>query len=103
MAIHKYLRLRLTNAVDIQSSFSAIDRQPISAIEEALGDSVRINRENVRSVFLYPVYGEDDTNRATDLAMRAWISQFLATFKDGMMLFENAKRIDTKKLEVPAS
>jgi len=98
MAIHKYLHLCVVNAIDIQSSFSVIDRKPISAIEEALGDSVKINRENVGSVFLYPVYGEDDTNRSTDLAMRAWISQFLATFKDGMMLFEKAKRIDTKKL-----
>lgn len=103
MAIHKYLHLSVMNAIDIQSSFSVIDRKPISAIEEALGDSVKINRKNVRSVFLYPVYSEDDANRLSDLAMRAWISQFLATFKDGMMLFENAKRIDTKKLKDPVS
>jgi len=67
MAIHRYLYLCVVNAIDIQSGFPDIDRQPISAIEKALSASVKINRENIRS--LNHVYDEADKNRTPDLAM----------------------------------
>jgi hypothetical protein len=97
MSLHKDLGIRVSNAIDIQSSFSAIDRKPVSAIEAALGESVKIKQENVRNLFIHPVY--DGTRHSQhDLFMRAWISQFLASFGNGIMLFEKAKRIDTRKL-----
>lgn len=97
MSLLKDLGLRISNAIDIQSSFSAIDRKPTSAIEVALGESVKIKQDNVRNLFMHPVY---DGNRCSknDLFMRAWISQFLASFGNGMMLFEKAKKINTRTL-----
>jgi len=97
MSLLKNLGIRVSNAIDIQSNFSAIDRKPVSAIEAALGESIKIKQENVRGLFTHPVY-DGSRHSQNDLFMRAWISQFLASFGNGIMLFEKAKRIDTRKL-----
>jgi hypothetical protein len=97
MSLLKNLGIRVSNAIDIQSNFSAIDRKPVSAIETALGESVKIKQENVRGLFTHPVY-DGSRHSKNDLFMRAWISQFLASFGNGITLFEKAKRIDTRKL-----
>ncbi|KAF8969176.1 hypothetical protein BDZ97DRAFT_269461 [Flammula alnicola] len=104
MSLYADLGMRITQAVDIQSAFSAVDRKPISAITAALGDpatsGVKIMADNVRDLFMHPVYNPDDSlrNRATDLAMRAWLSQFLPGYENGETTFEKVARIDTKKL-----
>lgn len=72
--------LRVTNGVDIQSGFSAIDRKPLSAIKDALGDFMRVHDVNVRSVFMNPVYLEDDRYRDRDLAQVANSSSVSASF-----------------------
>lgn len=91
--------IRITNAVDIQSAFSAVDRKPLTGIKAALGDSVKISASNVTNVFLNPIYDVEDRNRTTDLAQRAWVSQFLVRFGNGAETFDKVPRIDTKKLD----
>ncbi|KAF8150796.1 P-loop containing nucleoside triphosphate hydrolase protein [Crassisporium funariophilum] len=99
MSLHCDLAVRITNAVDIQSAFSAIDRKPLTAIMDALGDTVKVSPENVKHVFSNPIYDKEDRNRATDLAQRAWVSQFLVGYQNGAEIFEKVPRIDTKKLD----
>jgi hypothetical protein len=90
--------LRVTHGVDIQSGVSAVDRKPLTAILEIVGDTAPINKENVVTVFLNPVYDNNDRNRATDLGMRAWVSQFLAGYQNGAETLAKVQRIDTFKL-----
>jgi hypothetical protein len=91
--------LRITNAVDIQSAFSAVDRKPLTGIKIALGTSVKIIEKNIISVFSNPIYDFDDRHRTTDLAQRAWVSQYLVRSGNGAEMFEKVPRIDTKKLD----
>ncbi|KAF7316738.1 AAA-12 domain-containing protein [Mycena chlorophos] len=93
--------LRITNAVDIQSAFSAVDRKPISSIKEAVGDTIRVFDSNVETAFRNPFYDENDPHCRTDLANRAWISQYLATLDNGESTFGKVKKIDTLKLPAP--
>lgn len=103
MSLYCDLELRITNAVDIQSAFSAVDRKPLTGIKAALGDSVRIIEGNVTDVFLNPIYNIEDKNRITDLAQRAWVSQFLVGCGNGAAMFDKVKRIDTRKLDSTVS
>lgn len=98
MSLHKNLGIRVYNGIDIQSTFSAVDRKPISAIESALGDSLKIHQDNARNLFTQNIIYKGDAQSKIDLAMRAWISQFLASFGNGIMLFEKARRINTRDL-----
>jgi hypothetical protein len=66
--------LRTTNAVDIQSAFSAVDRKPLTGIKTALGTSVKISENNIINVFSNPIYDFEDKCCITDLAQRAWVS-----------------------------
>ena len=91
--------LRITNAVDIQSAFSAVDRKPLTGIETALGTTVKISKENVTNVFFNPIYDIEDRNRTTDLAQRAWVSQYLVRSGNGAEMFDKVARIDTQKLD----
>ena len=100
MSLYCDLRgLRITNAVDIQSAFSAVDRKPLTAIKTALGTSIKISEENITNVFFNPIYDFEDRNRTTDLAQRAWVSQYLVRSGNGAEMFEKVPRIDTKKLD----
>lgn len=93
--------LRITNAVDIQSAFSAVDRKPLTGIKTALGTtgSIKIKEENVTNVFFNPIYDLEDRNHTTDLAQRAWVSQYLVRSGNGAEMFDKVPRIDTKKLD----
>ena len=91
--------VRITNAVDIQSAFSAVDRKPLTGIKTALGTSTKIKDDNVKGVFFNPIYDLDDKNHTTDLAQRAWVSQYLVRSGNGAETFEKVPRIDTKKLD----
>lgn len=93
--------LRIANAVDIQSAFSAVDRKALTAIKTALGTTgtIKISEVNVTHVFSNPIYDFDDKNRVTDLAQRAWVSQYLVRSGNGAEMFEKVPRIDTKKLD----
>ena len=93
--------LRITNAVDIQCAFSAIDRKALTAIKNALGTTgtIKISEINVTNVFFNPIYDFEDKNRITDLAQRAWVSQYLVRSGNGAEMFEKVPRIDTKKLD----
>ncbi|KAF9456617.1 hypothetical protein BDZ94DRAFT_335007 [Collybia nuda] len=97
MSLYCDTKLRVTNAVDIQSGISAVDRKPITAIVEVVGSSVPVMKENIKTVFRNPVYDQEDRNRATDLAMRAWVSQFLAGYENGAETFAKVPKVDTKK------
>lgn len=98
MSLYCDVKLRITNAVDIQSGISAVDRKPITAIMEVIGTSVQVMKDNIKTVFRNPIYDQEDRNRATDLAMRAWVSQFLAGYGNGAETFAKVPKIDTKKL-----
>jgi hypothetical protein len=98
MSLYCDTKLRVTNAVDIQSGMSAVDRKPITAIIEVIGSTVPIMKENITAVFRNPIYDQEDRNRATDLAMRAWVSQFLAGYGNGGETFAKVPKIDTAKL-----
>ena len=96
--------LRITNAVDIQSAFSAVDRKPLTGIKAALGTTVKIIKENVTNVFFNPIYDKlEDRNCTLDLAQRAWVSQYLVRSGNGAEMFEKVTRIDTKKLDTIVS
>ncbi|KAG6862497.1 hypothetical protein C0995_000044 [Termitomyces sp. Mi166 len=98
LSIYADANLRVTNAVDIQSGLSAVDRKPLTAIKEILGTSVTIKEQNVITVFYHPTYDPEDRKSATDLAQRAWISQLLAVYGDGAVTLGRVPRIDTQKL-----
>ncbi|KAF5382186.1 hypothetical protein D9615_004444 [Tricholomella constricta] len=96
MSLYNDSKLRIKNAVDIQSGLSAMDRKPLTAIKEILGTAASIKEQNVVTVFRYPVYDPDDRKGATDLAMRAWISQLLAEYGNGAETLARVKRINTE-------
>jgi hypothetical protein len=98
MSLYCDAKLRVTNAVDIQSGVSAVDRKPLTAIVQIVGSTAPVIKENVDDVFRNPVYNHNDRNRATDLAMRAWVSQFLAGYQNGAETLAKVPRIDTLKL-----
>jgi regulator of nonsense transcripts 1 len=91
--------LRITNAVDIHSAFSAVDRKALTVIKAALGttSAIRIDEINIADVFSNPIYDFNDKHRITDLAQRAWVSQYLARSRNGAEMFKKVPRIDTKK------
>ncbi|KAF7374797.1 AAA-12 domain-containing protein [Mycena sanguinolenta] len=99
MSLYCGVDLRITNGIDIQSAFSAVDRKPLSAIKDAVGDTLRIFEENVINVFQNPLYDPDkDQHCVSDLAMRAWISQYLFTIGNGAETFTKVVKINTKVL-----
>lgn len=100
LSIYADANLRVTNAVDIQSGLSAVDRKPLTAIKEILGTSVIVKEHNVITVFYHLVYDPTDRKSATDLAQRAWISQLLAVYGNGAVTLGKVPRIDTQKLSI---
>lgn len=98
MSLYCDTNLRITNAVDIQSAFSAVDRKPLTAIKQSVGEDIQVKKENIVTLFSNPVYSAEDRKSTTDLAMRAWVAQFLAGYGNGAETFEKVPRIDTKKL-----
>ncbi|KAF8632282.1 hypothetical protein AX15_002018 [Amanita polypyramis BW_CC] len=92
------LGLRITNAVDIQSGFSAVDRQPLTAIKKLVGESTTILVDNVEMIFRNPIFNPDSRRHPAELASRAWISQLMATFENGEEVFAKVKRINTKDM-----
>lgn len=104
MSLYSDLNMRITQAVDVQSAFPDIrERTPLAIVKDALKDCEgirKINEENIKRLFLKQVHDPEDNPRdwITDLAMRAWLSQFLPTFGDGETTFAEVPRIDTKKL-----
>jgi hypothetical protein len=103
MSLYCDVGTRITNGVDIQSAFSAVNRRPLATIEAAVGDTVPIMAENITTVFRNPIYDQEDRNRATDLAMRAWVSQFIAGLDNAADTFAKVPKIDTKKLSPEVS
>jgi hypothetical protein len=103
MSLYCDTNLRITNAVDIQSAFSAVDRKPLTAIKESVGEDIQVKKENIVTLFGNPVYSAEDRKSTTDLAMRAWVAQFLAGYGNGAETFEKVPRIDTKKLSSQVS
>lgn len=99
MSLYFDLNLRIINAIDIQSGYSAVDRKPIIAIKAAVGDSVTVYEKNVRALFEHPVYNPESPNDAIDLAMRAWVSQFIPAYQNGTETFEKVPKIDTMKFD----
>jgi hypothetical protein len=98
MLLHSDLGIRITNAVDIQSGFSAIDRKPLTAIRKLVGDSAPIMVENVEADFREPIFNIDNRDHAIELATRAWVSQFLATYENGPEVFDKVPKINTKDM-----
>lgn len=109
MSLYIDLGLHITSAVDIQSAYSAVDRKPLTAITAAVGNDsdspnkMKIKVENVKRTFFYPVYDSKDTNTIIDLAVRAWVSQFLPIYGNGEQVFEKVPKIDTQKLSMNVS
>ncbi|KAJ7274286.1 AAA domain-containing protein [Mycena haematopus] len=100
MSLYCGVDLRITNGIDIQSAFSAVDRKPLSAIKDAVGDTIRVFEENVTNSFQNPIYDPArDRHCVSDLAMRAWISQYLFTIGNGAETFMKVPKINTKALE----
>jgi regulator of nonsense transcripts 1 len=92
---HDHGGLRLVNGVDIQSACCPKARQPLASIQFALGGTAAIYEDNVRDSFENMVY---DPKRTTEIALRAWIAQYLPQLGAMEEIFAQAKRIDTQKL-----
>ena len=89
-------RLRVHNAVDVQSGVSAVDRKPLTTIKAIMGTAVPIKEGNVDTIFRYPEYKSDDRNAsASELAMRAWVSQVLSSYGNGAETLAKVPRIST--------
>lgn len=114
MALFDDLDLRIQNAVDIQSAFPGAGGDPLAALKAALGGEatsvvpVKISKTNAQSLF--STYSYDTSARGTladndytDVAMRAWIAQFLANFENGEAAFTDVPPIDTYNMSVPVS
>jgi regulator of nonsense transcripts 1 len=99
MSLYCGVDLRVTNGIDIQSAFSAVDRKPLSAIMAAVGDTIRVFEDNIIAVFENPIYDDQDPHCVSDLAMRAWISQYLVTIGNGAETFTKVAKINTKELQ----
>lgn len=103
LALYGDSKLRVTNAVDIQSAVEStdpnkrVDRRPLTAIQEILGTTVLIKEKNITSVFANTIYDCEDRKGAGDLAMRAWISQLLAEHGNGAETLSKVRRINTDK------
>lgn len=86
---------RVVNAVDIQSAFPKVpQRDRLESIKSCLGDTYRVNDQNVLGIFKEQFYipAEDKTAR-DDLVSRAWVAAFLARNDSGV--FDRVERIDT--------
>ena len=109
-------RLRVHNAVDVQSGLSAIEgqsgkpiideisivdrRKPLTIIKAILGTAVPIKETNVVNIFRYPEYQTNDRNvSAGELAMRAWVSQVLSSYGNGAETLAKVPRISTSDLK----
>lgn len=95
LALYQDHNMRLANGIDIQSACPVRDRQPITAIKSAAGDTVTIWEDNIRDAFENMTY---DSKRMSEVALRAWVSQYLPRLAGMEEVFANAKRIDTHKL-----
>ncbi|KAF7327653.1 AAA-12 domain-containing protein [Mycena kentingensis (nom. inval.)] len=93
--------MRMSSGIDIQSAFSAVDRKPLTAIKDAVGESMRVFERNVVNIFQNPLFGDEIRHCKDDLANRAWVSQYLAEVDNGAATFAKVKRIDTTKFEPP--
>lgn len=111
MSLYSDVSLRIARAVDIQSAFppkgrEPPNREPLHSIESCVGEEpdpvhkIKINVKNVESLFLQPVYNpEEDPHTVVDLAVRAWVSQFLAGYGNGAEVFDKVERINTEMME----
>jgi len=93
-------RLRVNNAVDVQSGVSAVDRKPLTVIKAIIGTDVPIKEKNVVGIFRHPEYKTTDRNvSAAELAMRAWVSQVLSSYGNGAETLAKVPRISTLDLK----
>jgi len=92
---HDHGGMRLTNGIDIQSACSVKDRQPLSSITSAVGETATIWEDNIRDAFMDLTY---DPKRPSEIALRAWVSQYLPQIAGMDEVFAIAKPIDTRKL-----
>ncbi|KAF9485147.1 P-loop containing nucleoside triphosphate hydrolase protein [Pholiota conissans] len=107
MALYFYHGLRITQAVDIQSAFPEVrDRAPLGILKDAFkgiedGSITKIKEPNVHRHFEEQTLKPgQELNGTQDVAMRAWLAQFIATYGAGERTFAEVPRIDTKKLSI---
>ncbi|KAJ7593322.1 P-loop containing nucleoside triphosphate hydrolase protein [Mycena floridula] len=101
MSLYHDHRLRVTQAVDIQSAFQDVldPRVPLNAIRACLGDSnsIKANARIIERVFrTNNFFGQEEQTELTNLIQRSWIACFLATYQNGAEMFAGSKRINTK-------
>jgi regulator of nonsense transcripts 1 len=92
LSLYTDLNVHVLNGIDIQSACSVKDRHPVTSIEFAVGDSVPIYKENIASAFQSM---EFDLKRVPDVAMRAWVSQYMPQLSGMEDRFEQAPKINT--------
>ena len=98
MSLYSDLGLRIAGAIDIQSSLSASGRKPLASIRKLVGDSADVFAANVETVFREPIYDFENRRHSVELAARAWVAYFLATFENGQEVFDKVPRINTKDM-----
>jgi hypothetical protein len=98
MSLYSDLGLRIASAIDIQSSLSAPGRQPLTVIRKLVGDSTPIEPTQIEAVFREPIFDFGNRHHPYQLAVRAWVAYFLATFENGQEVFDKVPRINTKDM-----
>ncbi|THH13051.1 hypothetical protein EW146_g7128 [Bondarzewia mesenterica] len=95
-------QLHLTNGVDLQSAFPIKSRFPVDTVKFAVGDTAPVNSEIVPQSFEDMIW---DPKKITDLALRAWLSAYVAGFDSESIrdFLYKAPRIDTTNLQLDAS
>jgi hypothetical protein len=110
MALYGDLGLRISNGIDIQSAFPEEQahrrKSPLNAIKACIGDHCRVNDNNIGFIFEDLSYDRSNprwTHSTNHICQRAWISQFLPLFENGVQAFDQVPKIDTASLPTVVS
>lgn len=92
LALYMDHNVRIVNGVDLQSACPVKSRLPLHSIKFAVGDKIDIFSDNISAAFDEMGY---DPKRMTELAMRAWVSQYLPTVPGMEDRIEKVRKINT--------
>ncbi|KAI0671739.1 P-loop containing nucleoside triphosphate hydrolase protein [Trametes maxima] len=94
IALHADQDLTVVNGIDIPSACGC-ERDPLAAIEFAVGEGVPVMKDNVVATFERTV---EDANSAISFAQQAWVAQCLVAFPGMEDRFHGAPKINTRSM-----
>jgi hypothetical protein len=98
LLLHKEHRIRLMNGVDIQSCCPVKGRRPFTSIKFAAGES-ELFPDNINAAFS----DMEHSAGQMDVALRAWVSQYIPQLAGMEDRFEKAPKINMTAFTDPVS